>query len=196
VSGSRSARLQLAPPTPAPSVPMSGPAELVRGRIIERRQDLVADSPGAVDVAASALAAMHEAAYGNVPQIRCDRQVRYRGMQLAGEKSLPLEDLAAIALRGPVGASVALAALRAIARAIGYQVTPIDARGDAGAHEALAQVAESSTAVIAGLARALEDSNLDALEAEGLAPQVERLRGAVAEAAAVIDACARGARRA
>jgi hypothetical protein len=99
-----------------------------------RREALTDHNPEAIVLAGAALAAMRAAAYHRVPSIRCDRQARYRAMQLAGEKVLPLEDLTAIALEGPTGAAVALAALGAIAGKLGYVLVPC--RPSAGEEDA------------------------------------------------------------
>jgi hypothetical protein len=171
---------------------MSGHAELVRGRIIERRQDLAVDEPGGIDVGAQAIAAMHEAAYGEIPQIRCDRQVRYRGMQLAGEKALPLEDLPAIRRKGPVGQAVVVAALRVLAADCGYTLAPSQTRADGDVHESLAGVIEQSATVTATAARALQDRVFAPAEAAELVAKIQGLKAAVADLEAVSDELARG----
>ncbi len=175
---------------------MSGHAELVRGRIVERRQDLAAHNGAALDLVARVLAAMHDAAYGQIPSIRCDRQVRYRGMQLAGEKALPLEDLCAVQLEGATGQAVALAELRIRAAAAGYALTPLEGQASGDVHECLAQLIEQSSTVAAGLSRALEDRVFAPDEAVDLSPKIQRLKEAVASLEAVTDERARTGRTA
>lgn len=108
----------------APTVPIDGAAELVLDALRVRRQELAARAPEALTVTAVALGAMKDAAHGHVPEIAADRLRRYRSMQLHGEKVLPLEDLAAIALTSERGRGVALAGLRALAGALDHVVLP------------------------------------------------------------------------
>jgi hypothetical protein len=90
----------------------------------ERRLALAAHNPEAIALAGHVLARMSEAGSRKGAALRCDRGARYRRMQLAGEKALPLEDLTAIALEGPAGAAVARAGLEAIAARLGYALLP------------------------------------------------------------------------
>lgn len=173
-------RLQGTPDETSPSVPMSGHGELVLGRLRERRQELGQHNGRALEVSAVSLAAMHDAAYGHVPAIRSDRQVRYREMQLAGERAMPLEDLAAIGLEGPVGARVAFEGLRILAGALGYLLVPVDAPS-AEIHEAAAAVVEDLGPVVAGVTRAMaDDGKVDDLEAADISPKVQVLKGRIA----------------
>jgi hypothetical protein len=106
----------------APSVAWS--VEQRRLAVEERRLALAAHNPEAIALAGDVLARMSEAGSRKGAALRCDRGARYRRMQLAGEKALPLEDLAAIALEGPAGAAVARAGLEAIAARLGYALLP------------------------------------------------------------------------
>jgi len=173
---------------------MTGHAELVRGRLAERRAELGEHSPRALDLAAIALAAMHEAAHGHVPAIRSDRQVRFRSMQLVGERALPIEDLVAISIEGPVGRAVALAALRRLAGPLGYLLVAEDA-GAAEVSEALAGVAESHGTAIAVVARALaNDGRVDADEAATIEPHIQSLKSQVASLETAVARAGRGTR--
>jgi hypothetical protein len=154
---------------------MSGHAELMRDRVGARREDLVDHNPEAVAGAGVGLAAMHEAAYGRVPSIRCDRQARYRGMQLQGEKVLPYEDLWAIALECAAGAAVVLAGIEPLARRLGFVLAPAE-RGDEALQERNAQLIERASLLAAGLQRGLQDQVLSVDEATALGPVVRQLK--------------------
>lgn len=73
---------KMRPSSPAQPVPAHPADALVAGRIRERRQELAEHNPAAVEIAGSALRAGADAAWGHVPALRADRQVRYREMQL------------------------------------------------------------------------------------------------------------------
>jgi hypothetical protein len=164
---------------------MTGHSELIRDRVRARREELATHNIEAVNLTGVVLAAMHDAAYGRVPSIRCDRQARYRGMQLAGEKSLPLEDLVAIQLEGPGGAAVALAALRILAARLGFNLVAADAQPTMDAHESLAQLIEQSAETAADLSRALKDHDLAPGEAAELQPGLDRLEDTVQQIRAI-----------
>ncbi len=168
-------------------VPLSGHAELLLSRLRERRQELVAHNPGAVELAAAILAAMHTAANGRTPELRGDRQVRYRVMQLMGERALPLEDLACVALEGEAGRAVAVAGLRVLVGALGYRLV---ANGDLPGPrpaEAAAALHEARGPVDAGITRALaDDGHVDAVEAAELVPAVARLARRVDQLVAAV----------
>jgi hypothetical protein len=176
------ARLQAAPTLVDRSVPLSGPAELIRAQLRERRQDLADHNAEVVDVTAVGLAALHEAAHRHVPSIRCDRQVRYRRMQLQGKRGLQFEDLVAIGLETPVGEAAAVAALRVLAGRFGYTLTPATTETvEERVHESHAQLIERTAALSANLTRALADGELQPAEATVLGPHVHRLKEVLAE---------------
>ena len=161
----------------AQEVPMSGAAELVLSQLRSRREELDAHNPEALRLAAAGLAAMHDAAYRHGPEIRADRQVRYRIMQLMGEKGLPFEDVAAIALEGgSIGAEVVRAGLRVILAALGDQVTSAVPPA-AEIVDTAAGAMERSGALGAKLSRAMaNDGEIDAAEATDALPTARRLK--------------------
>lgn len=106
----------------APSVAWS--VEQRRLAVEERRLALAAHNPEAIALAGDVLARMSEAGSRKGAALRCDRGARYRRMQLAGEKALPLEDLVAIALQGPDGAAAVIAGLCVLAERLGHALIP------------------------------------------------------------------------
>lgn len=163
-------------PAPAAAPVPQHPADaLVAGRVAERRQELAEHNPAAVEVAGAALRAGADAAWGRVPQIRADRQVRYREMQLHGEKATPVEDLAAIGME-PGGDAVLLAILRVLAaRAlpVPHLVIPAPAgeRMEPVAFDVLTRGSETARA----LADALRDGQIDRGEAIRMCPAARDL---------------------
>lgn len=154
--------------------PVSGSAALIVGRIRERRQELADHNPEAVQLAGVVIAALHEAAYRHVPEIRCDQQVRHRLKQLMGERALPLEDLVAIGEENEAGRAVAVAGLRMLLGAWGYTLTAVEPGARIG--QTAAEVFEGAGRLGAGMTIALEgDGRVDAAEAERLAPIAEEL---------------------
>jgi hypothetical protein len=108
-----------------PAVPSAPwPVEQRRCRLARRRLALAQHTPEAIDLTAAVLAGIHEAGYRKGAALRCDRGARYRRMQLAGEKALPLEDLVAIALQGPDGAAAVIAGLGALVDRLGHALIP------------------------------------------------------------------------
>lgn len=160
---------------------MSGAAELIRAQLAERRQDLADHNGVALDTVAVALAALHDAAHRHVPEIRCDRQVRYRGLQLQGKRALPIEDLVAIGLEAPVGHAAAVAALRVIAGRFGYTLARNESASPEALRESHACLTERYADVSAGLSRALADGSIAPAEAADLGPDIHRLKEVVAE---------------
>lgn len=180
-----SPRLHLAPPAPVSPEPLSPATALTLARLRERRAELAEHSPAGLTVAADALAAMHAAAWGHVPAVRCDRQLRYREAQLQAERALPIEDLAAMTLEGPEGLAVVLAGLRVLARACGYALTPL-APCSIPVSEATARVVETSGSLGACLTRAMADGEVDTNEARSIEPLADHLRRDVEALSAII----------
>lgn len=173
----------LRPAGHAQQVPMTGAAELVLVRLEERRQELASHSPAGMSLAAAVLAAMGRTANGHTPDIRCDRQVRYRLLQFDGSKPLPVEDLAAIALEGDLGHTVAVAGLRVLAEACGFALTPIDAR-EADVLDAGADLIEAASVTGAALIRDARDGRID--EPEAHRARLARVEKAAADIRAAI----------
>lgn len=159
--GSMPQKVRLEPGS-APA-PLTGHAELIRAHLAHRRQELQRYSPAALDLAAAGLAGAHDAAYMHMRALRGDRDERFRRYQLTGERGLPLEDLACIALEGELGAAVALPILREFARALGYELRPVAGEALPQA-EAKAQLLLATAGLIAALDRFMADGRLDATE--------------------------------
>jgi hypothetical protein len=160
---------QKMPPTAGPSlVPMSGGAELVAGRIGDRRKDLAAHTgeewPGGgrrgIDLAALALRTMAVLANGHTPQIRCDKQVRVRLLQFDGTLGTTIEDVTAIGEEGVLGRDVAVQGLTTILDVWGYDVARRDA-APVGLPQALATTARSAGNVVAFATEAASDGRID-----------------------------------
>lgn len=159
--------------------PLSGHAELIRERLAARRQELARYSPQALDLAATALAVAHDAAYRHMRELRGDRDERHRRYQLTGERGLQFEDVACLAFEGELGAAVVLPLLRALAGAIGHDVRP--ATGEALTQaEAKAQLLLATATLIAALDRFEADGRLDAMERQEASAFLNALEGRVA----------------
>ena len=100
-------------------MPLTPGAALIRERIAARRRELAQEAPEAVDLAALALEQLHERLWGDAAALAGDRTPRYRRAQLAGERALPLEDLAYLCLYAPEEAA---AGLTQLAVAAGYEL--------------------------------------------------------------------------
>ncbi len=161
--------------------PTSGAAALVLGRLQERRDELAHHSPRALRVAAEILAAAHELAYGHVPEIRCDRQVRYREAQLCGERAMPIEDLVAVSLESQRGLETTLAGLVIWLRELGYTIRALDGP-PADIVTAAARAARAAGDAQAAITEALaNDGDVDGEEAERIAPHISHAAAVMAE---------------
>jgi hypothetical protein len=101
-------------------------------------------------------------------------------MQLMGQKALPLEDLAAMALEDPIGAEVVRAGLRVLLAALGDQVTSAPSAENIA--EAAADVAEQAGTVAAKVHRALaNDGVVDPVEARDVLPGIQLARASMAK---------------
>jgi hypothetical protein len=159
---------------------MSGAVELMRRRLAERRELLEAHNPAAIDVAAAALAALHGALSRHAASVRCDRQARFRLMQLMGERALPLEDMVSIAHETPVGKAAVLAALRVIVNSLGQDLEPVvdDQRA---IDDAVAAIQRHGGAVGADYTVAKADGHVSDEELLGMAPAVAELKAGLAQ---------------
>jgi len=83
------------------TVPVTPAAALIAERLADRRADLADESQQAIEVAAVILERLHDRLYGSAAAVSGDRTPRYRRAQLAGEKSLPIEDLVYLATVAP-----------------------------------------------------------------------------------------------
>lgn len=167
---------KMRPSSPAQPVPAHPADALVAGRIRERRQELAEHNPAAVEIAGSALRAGADAAWGHVPALRADRQVRYREMQLHGEKALPVEDIAAMAQEGEDGARVSLAILRVLAaRALPMPHLVIPAPAGERLEPVAFDVLTRGSETARSLAEALRDGLIDSGEALRLCPAAREL---------------------
>lgn len=171
---------------------MSGAAELMRGRLAERRSELEAYNPRAIDVAANALAALHSAVYRFAAAVRCDRQARFRVLQVSGERGLPIEDLIAIGAERPEGKAGVVELLRVVAEFFGYTLEPI-VNEQQRIHETVAAVSRAAGALGADFTLANADGVLDPRELLALEPTILEVESRAAELKAAI-AKARGNR--
>lgn len=138
--------------------------ELHAVRLAEDFEDLAIHNPEAIRLAALVIKAMQDRANGHTPDIRVDRQIRHRQLQLSGEKRLPLVDVVAIALENDLGREVALDGLRVLVGALGYSLAPLDAR-PADVLDASADLMVESAAASAALVRDARDGQIDQPEA-------------------------------
>lgn len=168
-------------PQPA-TLPISGAAEVVALRIADRRkklvehQKLVPHKPQGIALAAVGLSAGYEIANGHTPNIRADRQVRYRIEQFAGGEPMPLEDLTTIGEESEFGRGVAIATFTAILAAWGMDVVP-SALGDSKAAllRSMGEVAKSTGEFVEAITEAESDSTINASEAADIAKQARHL---------------------
>jgi len=158
----------------------SASAELIREHMRTRRSALHARRPEALTLASGALDAMRAIAYGHVDEIRSARSLRVMTYELSGQKGLPLEDIAAIALESPLGRRVALAGLR-------YLVQALEEGEEVGAVASeVASTIEAHARLTAGHARAVADGLLDQHEAAALLPDANELEAQAAKLARAI----------
>jgi len=162
--------------------PLSPVAALIRDRIADRRAELEEHAPEAIDLAARALARMHEELSGRLAGLTADRTPRYRRGQLGGEHGFPFEDLADLALRAPAEVAAGLGVLLV---AIGYRIEPL---GDAakGVGSEGADVARSAGRLSAAVLEAIEDGDLSAAEADRVAEEIADHKRELAELEAAV----------
>jgi len=148
--------------------PVDDFAERVRRNLADRRQGLEELCPEALDVAARALVALHRGVVGRQEALRGDRSGSYYRRQLRGEDTLPVEDLARLAIDAPTALVPALAVL---AQRAGYALTPLTPMR-INAAEAVASFAEQATHVVATHTRAQADGVIDESEEEKLVDEL------------------------
>lgn len=139
-------------------------AELIRDRIAERRAKLDGSCPEAIDLAAAGLAILHDRLNGRLRELSGDHSADYRGLQVRGERSLHLTDIAYLATREP---QVVASALSAMLEPLGYRVaaSPTTATN---IHKENAEFIHAVGRFEAVYARACEDGIIDADESRDL----------------------------
>ncbi len=155
----------------------------VRGNLAEHHEGLEEHDPAALTIAAHALLAIDRCVHRQIKAIRSDRTRRFRAKQIAGQIGLPLEDLVAISHEGDLGHAAASDALRILAQAMGFALTPLEARAVSPGAAALSLVDE---AVAAGTAIARDDQDGRIDEPEAHAARLQRVSERLADTAAAI----------
>ena len=161
---------------PAP-LPLSAAAVAIRDNLAERCQQLAELDPRAVDLAAAALAALHEVVNGRMTELRGAGSPEHMRRRCLGRDGLSVETLAYLALHAPDGAA---ALLRVLAAAVGYTMSPGEPDDAASVPVQLAHVERTFGASIAGITERLEDGLTpeEAAECDGLVHDLERqIRG-------------------
>lgn len=156
---------------------LSGPAEVVRDRIISRHGGLWEHNPRAVEVAAEALVAFSDVANGHLAGLRCDRTERIRQLQADGTTGYQSEDIVAVALEDEMGRDAVVAWARVLMAEIGYEVIPASVTPEE-VLEAAAVVAEAGAAAVADTNRAASDGHFTSDEAIVVAKRCRRLEDA------------------
>ncbi len=165
---------------------ISGPAEVIRGRMIVRRKTLWQQKPEVVNAACEGMAALVDIADRHAASLRIDKSERQRQNQFEGCQGLQSEDLFAIAMEDKNGRAAVLAWARVLLATMGYEATPTEVTAEQ-VHEALAVVSECASAVEADTIRALGDNTIDEAEAMLVAKRTRRLE----DAAVTLRAAAR-----
>jgi hypothetical protein len=167
-------------------VPLAWDEELTAGRIKDRRPELAEHVPSGepgVTLAARVIHAMKTKANGHTPDLRLDRQKRYRGFQFDGSKALPIEDVTAIAFESDLGREVVLDGLRVLAEALGYGLTPLQVT-TADVLDAGTDLMDEAVAAGAALLRDAKDGTID--EPEAHRARIAKVEGTLAEIKASI----------
>lgn len=170
------------------------PAAPFRDRLAARCVEFDAAYPRALDLEARVLVRLHGTLRGVaalVPGLHTPRRFREA---LIGERHFRLADLCRLATEPTREArEAARAAVGELAAALGFRLEPIDAAAP-GAHEALATMMESNSALSAEAVRDLGDGILTADEARDLRPELEAHKASVAKPEAVINEAERRGR--
>jgi hypothetical protein len=167
-------------------VRISGRAEVVRDRIIERHSGLWAHNPNAVNVAAEALVAFTEVANGHLASVRCDRSERVRQMQADGTTGWQSEDIVATAHENEYGKDAVIAWAQVVLSSIGWRAVPNDAPDAPGALLiATAAVARDGGEFFGLIAEAQADGRIDTNENDKIQKQAHRIAQNVQVAARV-----------
>lgn len=167
----------VAPGPRPPRAPAPDPLDQYRTRLARRRSLLARRAPAAVDIAAAALAGLHGQLCGAVEACSGVRGGRYVRSQLMGERALPVEDLAWLALQAP---RAAVEALRPLARAAGYRLVPASPLARA-IPEATAELDLAASRVTSTVTRALADGRVDAEERRACLAGLDHLQRRLAE---------------
>lgn len=164
-------------PTEFALLRISGPAEVILGRLIARRGGLWEHNPRAVAVAARGLAAVDDVVGRRTPDIRCDRGERMRGIQIDGSTGFQSEDLVAMGLENELGREALVAWCRVVLSEVGHEVVPSTVTAE-DLLEATAAVAEAAGAAVADTNRASSDLTINETEAILIAKRARRLEDA------------------
>jgi len=128
-------------------------AVAIRENLAARRQELEALEPGALDLAAEFLAALHEGCHGRAAELRGTRSPEYRRRQLLGRDGLPVEGLTYLAHTAP---DAVVEALQVLARHLGYRLQAEEPDAEASmatvAGRLIEQMGKTSSAIVQALA--------------------------------------------
>jgi hypothetical protein len=160
----------------------------IRTRLSLRLQELDTICPTALDLLASVHLALHGELHGCASALRGPKYTarNWRDVVL-GERDLGMKDLCRLAVSShPRARAAALRAVRRLASALGYDLTPAPG-APIESHEALAQVTEAAAAIEVDLARELGAGKL---EPEKLGPEIDRLEASLVRLRATVRAAA------
>jgi hypothetical protein len=175
VSGARLRfpRIHARPADERGPLPLSPSAVAIRENLAERCQQLDELDPRALDLAASALAALHEEVNGRMTELRGAGSPEHMRRRCLGRDGLSMETLGYLALYAPEGVA---ALLRVFGGAIGYTVTPDEPDECASVPVELAHVERAIGDALAGITERLEDGLTpeEAAECDALVHDLER----------------------
>ena len=158
-------------------LPLSPAAVAIRENLAERVQQLDELEPRALDLAAAALAALHEEVNGRMTELRGSGSPEHMRRRCLGRDGLSVETLAYLALHAPNGVA---ALLRVLGAAVGHTLEPDEPDEAASVATELAVVARAFGESVAAITARLEDGLTpeEAAECDGVLHGLERhIRG-------------------
>jgi hypothetical protein len=160
------------PSAPGP-LPLSPAAVAIRENLAERCQQLAELEPRAVDLAAAALAALHDEVHGRMTELRGAGSPEHMRRRCLGRDGLSVETLAYLALHAPAGVS---ALLRVLAAAVGHTVSPDEPNECGSVAVELAHLERAVGESLGAITERFEDGLTpeEAAECDGVLHDLER----------------------
>ena len=172
-------------------LPLSAAAEAIRENLAERCQQLTELDPRAINLAAAALAELHEGCRGRQTELRGTSSPEHCRRTLLGRDALSVERQAYLALHAPEAVQ---GFLQVMARAVGMTLQPAEPDDSASVSAELARLVRAAGEMASGIVQRLEDGLTaeEAVEGDAL---VHELKGHVANLEAALHNAVMGSRR-
>jgi hypothetical protein len=147
----------------------------IRFNLALRLDGIEREQPAALDLLADVHGAIHAELHGRASALCGAYTERNWRDVLVGVRDLRMKDVCRLAVGPhPWARAAVVAALRVLARGLGYDIVPLSA-APVDPHDVIGDISMAAAAVVAELAEGVKDGRLDAQEVADLEPDVARL---------------------